>query len=409
MKAALKTAFIILALLFAVAPVHAADMYAGKGIDLGAPSTEISGIDFVQTPNILPDSTKSYTVIEAEVDNIGFETVLISLPKGWEFKQEVYGATGAPIIKSWGELKRKYGDPGDRSSFQRNNFVFTSPGNLATSRGSPVTIAWDTGEGSVGWYIRPNERLSFVIKMIPSDAEAIIDPLALEQNRSDIIVNKWNQEFMVFPDPDTPTGFLAAPWIVKDATMVEATPGVFANLSHRGGDFYWNKFKLENQSTTTTTLLEPEAEEVKELNPPAWDAWFSSSGLFGLKQTNFASIKTDFLPIPEINKTEVVEEDEVVVTEEKSVFIPVWLIDMEFYQSNSVGTTSGAAIRYVYEWSRGKDIEGVDVTSQAKPYVTLTERYGETPPTSVPITDESVSTTPELDLTIVPEWYTWFN
>jgi hypothetical protein len=384
-------------------------MFAGEGIDLEAPSTEVRGIDFVLTPNITHDTDLSYTIIEAEVDNIGFENVLISLPKDWEFTSDIYGATGTPIIQSWGALKRKYGDPDSRYSFQRNNFVFTSPSNLAVSRGSPITIEWDTGEESVGWYIRPNERLTFVIKMIPSDEEAIIDPTALEQNRSDIIVNKWNQENIVYPDREIPTGFLAAPWIVKDATMVEATPGVFRNLSHRGGNYYWNKFLLQNGTTTTSTTLEPDV-EVEELDPPAWNEWFMSPGLFGLKPTSLASIETDFLPIPEINKTVVVEEEE--VTEEKSVFIPVWLIDLEFYQTNSLGTTSGAAIRYVYEWSRGNDIDGVDVAAHSKPYVTLTERYGETPSTTVSPSDdsvESIQTGSVVDLTTVPEWYTWFN
>jgi hypothetical protein len=143
----LRFAVIILALFF-VASAHAADMFAGEGIDLEAPSTEVRGIDFVLTPNITHDTELSYTVIEAEVDNIGFENVLISLPKDWEFNPQIYGATGTPIIQSRGALKRKYGDPDSKYSFQRNNFVLTSPGNLPISRGGPVAIEWDTGEGT---------------------------------------------------------------------------------------------------------------------------------------------------------------------------------------------------------------------------------------------------------------------
>jgi hypothetical protein len=398
-----------LALLFFVASAHAVDMYAGVGDVLEAPSTNVRGIDFVLTPNITHDTDLSYTIIEAEVDNIGFEKVLISLPIDWELSGDIYGATGTPIIQSRGALKRKYGDPDSKYSFQRNFFVFTSPNNLALSRGSPFLIEWDDGSVSWGWYIRPNERLNFVIKMFPKEAnvEAVIDPTGLEQNRSDIIVNKWNQEFMVFPDRDTPTGFLAAPWIVKDGTMVEATPGVFRNLSQLGGPYNWDKLMLQNGTTTTT--IEPEVEEIEKLDPPVWNEWFSSSGLFGLKPMSLASLETDFLPIPEINKTEVVVEEEE-VTEEKSVFIPVWLIDLEFHQTNSVGTTAGAAIRYVYEWSRGLVTDDLDVPAQSKPYVTLTERFGETtPPTPSPREDEPDSPIPELDLTTVPEWFSWFN
>jgi len=397
---------------------------AGLAGGFGEPTTQIDGIQFVPIPTIDHDADRSYTIIEAEVENSGFETFFVALPEGWGFDPEIYGATGEPIITSWGELKKKYGDPGDKSSFIRNNYVFQTWGGLSVSRGSPWVLTWggdgdNSGGVSYGWSVRPNEKLVFTIKMKPSDSDAIIDPLAIERNRTDIKVVVWNQEMVVYPDSGASrplSGFLSAPWIVKDATMVEVTPGVFTNISEFTEDIYWFKTRLQNvtlESDEEETEPDESSEPVVELNPPEWDSWFSSSGFFGLETKSLAPLKTELLPIPEVNKTEVVEEveEEEVEESEESIFIPVWLIDHEFYLGNGVGTTNGVAIRYRYEWRRGKEIKGVDTHLFSEPFKTNTEIYGDgatpTPaPTEAPVEPEAES---DLDLTIVPEWYTWFN
>jgi hypothetical protein len=367
------------------------------GESLVAPSTDVKGTQFILTPNITHDTSRSYTIIEAQIENTGFETVFVSLPQGWSYDSEVLSAKGEPIITNKYKLHQKYGSPRDKYSFITNHFVFWQRGGFVLSRGAPLTVFW-VGGTSFGWYVRPNERLIFTIKMTPSEQEGVIDPFAMEQNRADIRIVEWNQEFYIYPEPFF--GFLRAPWIVKNATMVEATPGVFANLSEFPGGRYYDLFELETPPSTTSP-----PSEVEELTPPAWDEWFtSSSGFFSLAPVSLASLETEFLPIPEINKTESVSKQ--AEESDELTFIPVWYIDNQFFSNTGIGTTSGKAIRYRYEWKRGREIDGVDVHlfKDATP-VTLTEMYVGSEITVSPVSPLAYK---ELDLTTVPEWYAWF-
>ncbi|MFQ5800460.1 MAG: hypothetical protein ACE5HH_01905, partial [Candidatus Hydrothermarchaeales archaeon] len=163
----MRFAVILLVLLLGFAAVDAI------GGDLVAPSTDVLGTQFVLTPNITHDTSQSYTVIEAQIENTGFEKVFVSLPKGWSYDSQILSAKGEPIIVSKPALHRKYGSPRDRYSFINNYFVFWQRGGFAISKGAPLTVYWDDGSTSFGWYVRPNERLVFTIKMTPSEQEAI--------------------------------------------------------------------------------------------------------------------------------------------------------------------------------------------------------------------------------------------
>ncbi len=208
--------------------------------------------------------------------------------------------------------------------------------------------------------------------MTPSNQEAIIDPFKLEQNRSDIRLLEWNQEFYVYPQDFL--GFMTAPWIVKGATMVEAYPGPYSNISAFGGKLYYDLFELESQET--------ESKEEK-LDVPSWDEWFApSSGLFSLEPVSLAALTIESIEIPEIEDGQAKDEEQ--------VFIPVWYRDaqMDF-------------IRYRYEWELGKIIDGVDVHLFTKRPATATEMYGGG--SSVPSSALTVKAP-----TTVPEWYEWF-
>jgi hypothetical protein len=273
--------------------------------DLEAPSTGLRGLDFGLIANITHDTDRSYTVIDAWVENSGFEKVFVHLPFDWEFDSSDYAAKAEPIIVEKGALHRKYGFENDRHSFISNYFVFHTRGGFPRSKGFPLILTTEGDQEALGWYVNPNERLIFHIRLIPEEEEMIIDPFELTQNRSDIQVKRWDQEFVLYPDPDARTGFMRAPWLVKDGIMVEAFPGVFANLSAFPGDYYYDVMKLDVPPETAAP--EPEA-EVEELNPPAWDEWFSSTGLFKLNPVSLARSGTEFTSIPVINKTVVEEE-----------------------------------------------------------------------------------------------------
>jgi hypothetical protein len=199
---------------------------------------------------------------------------------------------------------------------------------------------------------------------------------------------KWEQDFYLYPSKDTPSGYMRAPWVVKNASLVEATPGIFSGITGYNGSYYYDVFRLETPAPTA-----PPEDEVEELNPPAWDGWFGSGGLFGLKPTKLASLKSKFLPIPEINKTE-----ETVSEPEEEIFVPVWYVGTDF---NSQYTF----VRYRYEWSRQRKIEGIDTERYKNRPFTLTERFEGPLPT---FGAESTTTAPSLDMSTVPEWYAWF-
>jgi hypothetical protein len=373
-----------LALLLIIPAVHG--QFVGN---LEAPSTEV-GLDYALIGNITHDMEASYTVIDAEVENNGFETILIKLPDNWEADLRDYSAKGEPILVNKVEIHRKFGFEGDRYSFIRNNFVYQQRAGFAVSKGDPLTIQTADGE-AVGWYIRPNERLLFHIRLKPGHEEAVFDPFALERNRSDVKVIEWTQRFFIVPEKaangDLLRGWMRIPYIVKGATMVESFPGVFANLSAFTGGYYFNRLELEAPTPTPSP-----AKEAVELDTPAWDEWFTESKLFKLNPEGLASLKTEPLPIPEVEKP---VKEEILEETEEGIFIPVWLIDYGI-----------EALRYEYKWKLGRVFKGVDVDLYTKKPSTLTERYGSAiPPTPPP---EETVTTPKLDLTTVPEWYAWF-
>ncbi len=125
--------------------------------------------------------------------------------------------------------------------------------------------------------------------------------------------------------------------------------------------------------------------------------------------TSLATPKTELPEIPLVNKTKAVEETTDDVSKGADLFVPVWYIGLDFYASDHVGTTNGPAIRYVYEWKPGISKTGVETERYANPYVTLTDRFGPKPTTTPSPLEPSVTTPPKVDLTVVPEWYSWFS
>lgn len=374
----MKRLIILLFIILSIPTIYA------LGETLAVPKTEELGVQYVPTPNITFDPARSYTVIEAVVENSGYEKIFLSLPKDWEIDPQILSATGEPIIVSKGKLYKKYGHPDDRYSFISNNYVLWQTGGFSIGRGSPYSVSWADGGTSYGWFINPNERFRFKIKLIPSETESVIDFLAIEQNRSDIKVMKWNQDFYIYPEPSL--GYISAPWILKNATLVEAYPGIVGNLSAYPGGYYYHQFLLDEQKKE-----EEDTWETVVLDPPGWDEWFTDEGMsFGLVGGSLAEPKSEFESIPVIEKT-VLEKEE--STDE--VFVPVWYHDFGIN-----------FMRYRYEWKRGQTIEGIDQNLYLDRPLTKTELYGEDRFTYTP--PEPVAEKPELDLTRVPEWFSWF-
>lgn len=328
-----------------------------------AHAVEETGISYAEVPFISIDTSRSYTIIEAEVENTGYDTVFICLPSDWEVDEEVLNAYGENVLTNRWDIIQKYGKKRDRFSFIANNFVFDF--NYRVARGSPIEVS-----GCKGWYVRPNERLRFRVKLRPGPSSAVFDPLYIENNYnySWVRVKKWYQEFRIYTTEDY--GFVEAPYIVKGAKLIEAYPGIFSNKSYtENKTFYVEKFMEEENIT------KKEEAKIDLASIPSWDSWFADSALFDLKNGIFANTNLEFYEIPEQNIT--VKEKATTPEEE---FIPVWLFDAR--ESNFIS--------YAYEWRRDRGVEGgIDI-----------ELY--------PTIKEEKAVAEKIDLTTVPEWFAWF-
>jgi len=311
-----------------------------------------TGLKYAEVPTISHDTSRSYTVIEAEVENTGYDNVFICLPDSWTVDEEILNAYGENVLTSKTDIAARYGRKESRFSFIRNNFVFDF--SYPVEKGSPIEIT----SSCKGWYVRPNERMHFIVKLKPGPATAIFDPLYLEKNYnySKISVTRWSQEFRIYPDKSY--GFFEAPYLVKRATMVEAYPGIFTNKSSLSDKpYYVEKFQNEENETTGIELSKV----------PSWNGWFGESSMFRLEPKMIASTKTNYFEIPPPPKSSA-SADEI-------SFIPIWLFDAR----------EAKFIQYSYEWRRDRQIEGgIDIDAYVK--------------------EEK----PKIDLSKVPEWYSWF-
>jgi hypothetical protein len=264
--------------------------------------------------------------------------VLLLLPSGWTVHaDQIDGAHGERILWTYLDMRARYGDPDDKHSFINTHYVFTS--KYRVNRGS----SQDWGELGIsqrGWYIRPNERLTIHIKLVPSGS-GVIDPLSIEGDLPYIKVMKWYQEFKFKPSS---WGFIGAPFVIKNATLVESYPAIFGNArDFKAGEYYWEEFKVEE-----------EEEEVIVVN---WDEWFSTTSI-PLTSIQLASTELEYYPIEKVEK-------------EEEIFVPMWRLK-----------PGDDFVRYSYEWKRGREIRGVEFSHFEKGEAEIYEE--------------------------VPEWYDWF-
>ncbi|MFQ6135772.1 MAG: hypothetical protein ACE5PM_01175 [Candidatus Hydrothermarchaeales archaeon] len=283
---------------------------------ISVPTSEVEVLDIGPIPEA--SYTDISTEIEAEIENHGYENVLLLLPSGWTVHgDQIDGARGERILWTYLDMRARYGDPDDKYSFINTYYVFTS--KYTVNRGG--SQAWTevgTGISARGWYIRPNERLTIHIKLVPTGT-GIIDPFSIEEKLPYIKVTKWYQEFKL-TTPNT-TGFISAPFVVKNATLIEAYPAIFGNArDFEAGEYYWEELKVEE-----------EEEEVIVVN---WDEWFSTTSI-PLTSIQLASTELEYYPIGKVEKKE-------------EIFVPMWRI-----------VIGEPFIRYTYEWRRGREIRGV--------------------------------------------------
>ncbi len=295
------------------------------------PTTKVEVLDASQMPIV--SSTELSLDIEFEVENTGFEKVLILLPPDFEVDSDnIDSARGQAIITlSENRLgfNKKYGKPDDRFAFRNTHFVMTSESPV--SKGASMNYS-ELGETRRGWYIRPNERVIAHIK-VTSTGTGIIDPFSLEGDLPFIEVTKFYATIRFEPVANS-YGFILAPYVVRNATLISSYPNIFAD----GNDFdeteyYWHTFKL------------PETEETRIIDVVDWDDWFTTSSL-PLTPTLLSATDLEYYPIEKVEKSSEAEE----------IFWPVWYVE------------GGASfVRYEYQWRKNLPISGLYLENLQEP------------------------------------------
>ncbi len=257
------------------------------------------------------------TVIDAKIENVGFERIFVALPEGWVINDLNTYARSYAVLEEG--LWRKYGDPLDRFSPLGSGLVYDERGLLTKQYYSLGT--------RVGWWLRPNEGVDIQVGIDSVSCSSNIDPLAIEEENRYIIVKKWEQEFTITPSV---TGFITAPCTVESAALISAAPAPISDVSQIPGPIYY-------QDYDPTT----DASQVSLGEVPSWDAWFTLTGSLS------ATLSTKSIVGMEPVFDSVGAED-VVLTQ-----TPVWRIE----KLND--------ITYTYKWERGKRISGIELITGA--------------------------------------------
>ncbi len=276
-----------------------------------------TGFEMLQVPEGSISKTKS--VLEAKIENVGFDRIFVALPDGWVIDDANTYASSYAVIETG--LWRKYGDPFDRFSLLGSGVVFKEKGL--------TTKLYENLSNRQGWYLRPNEGVVIHVSFNPITCSASIDPLAIEKTNPSIMVKKWVQEFTITPSA---TGFITAPCVVENSALTVANPGPISDVTQKPSAMYYREYQPFK-----------EIEQAQLGQVPSWDAWFTLTGSL----TSILSTKSIVGLEPTFNKTNVT-----IVNQTTTVVLtqtPVWTVE-DFRD-----------IVYQYEWERDKVIIGIQI------------------------------------------------
>jgi len=269
-----------------------------------------TGLGMVEYGYVSPSEVTSY--IEAKIENRGYYSVFVALPKGWTLDTTEYSVKSY-AVREYG-LWRVYGEE------------MVESGKIYTYRGSfqKAAVTVQTPEGSyTGWYLKPNEGLIIKVKTGTISGEGFVDPLKIEKQYPGIKVLRWYQEFTL-KMPSRTYGWVRAPWVVRGATLVEAYPAPYSDESRtvtRGRSF-WGAQGLRGEYLQA------------DVNVPDWDEW--------IPLTTPLAYHMLWRPIMNFSYDEVEPDVEEYVR-------PVW--DIQRHRTD--------VIRYAYEWKRGETLRGI--------------------------------------------------
>lgn len=293
----MRTAALLIALFLSLSLVHAEDL----------------GLGLAEYGYITPSEVT--TTIEATVENRGFYRVFVALPKGWELDMSEYGVRSY-AVREYG-LWRIYGE--DEDSLLSQGKVYTIKGLVPKSA---VTIKTSTGTYT-GWYLKPNEGLKIKIKTKAISGDGTVDPLKIEKLYPGVKVLKWYEKFEL-KLPSGTFGWVRAPWVVRGATLTEASPAPYGETS-----------RTITKGKSFAGVEGPEGKYLEvSVDVPAWNEWLPlrNSLAYALISKPLAKTNLEFVEVEPLDYTR-----------------PVW--DTEKHRTS--------VIYYAYEWKRGKEISGI--------------------------------------------------
>ncbi len=251
------------------------------------------------------------TYIEGKVENWGFKKVFFAFPEGWTPNEIESYAKSYMVMESG--LWRKYGLPTDRNSLIKKGFVYTKKGLYSKAI---VNIG-----DRYGFWLLPNEGVIFYLKFDNIGSGGEIDPFAIEREYSGIRVVRWYQSFKLTV---TKPGIIKAPWVVKGAKLVEASPAPYTDITRFSGK---KKYIIDVNKNYYSSDA--------EINAPDWQKLFD-----GFDNSLVFWLKSGLISMPE-------EEFRIEVDYDIVPQVPVWIVDKTI------------TIEYAYEWKRYEAIEGI--------------------------------------------------
>ncbi len=262
------------------------------------------GLELLEVPQGSISQVESY--LEAKIENIGYDRVFVALPQGWEIDPVEYYVRAYPVRES--NLWRIYSTPKKYTDLLRKGYVFRST-YIQTKQTTDIA-------GRKGWWLKPNEGIVIKLKLsLPASGE--VDPLKIQKQHPDIIVRSWKQEFIL---KVASPGIIEAPWVVKGATLISASPAPLGDTRKikKNSNFYYVESYREKYR--------------RSYDVPDWDEWIPLRNPLALAFKPSYSLDS----FPEISQPGEVETVK-----------PVWRVD------------DIRDITYEYEWKQGRTIEGI--------------------------------------------------
>ncbi len=253
--------------------------------------------------------SKVTSYLNAKIENIGYDRVFVALPQGWKINL-IDSSAKAYAVRT--AIWRIYSSPVRSNDLLRNGHVYNIFNYLQMVQSTEIN-------NREGWWLMPNEGIIINVKLtLPASGE--VDPMKIQEEDPDILVRKWNQEFIL---DVSSSGIITAPWVVKGATLTTASPPPLgdSNKVSTSNFYYIKSYRKEYERNYNNT--------------PDWDEWFpvKNSLAYAFEPSYNSENFGEFSQPPE-----------------KSNYTkPVWRV----YNLKQ--------IEYTYDWEQGKEISGISL------------------------------------------------